>query len=52
MTNTWKAPERSVRWAPLILLLPALLAVAAAVIWGVPMAEDWLMAGLKAVVIP
>ena len=37
---------------PLLLAVPALLAAAAAAVWLVPLAADWITAGLKAAVIP
>ena len=52
VTRKEKTPEKSLRAVPLILAVPALLLAAAAAVWGVPVAADWLLAGLKAVVIP
>ena len=37
---------------PLLLAVPALLAAVAAAVWLVPVAADWITAGLKAAVIP
>ncbi len=37
---------------PLLLAVPALLAAVAAAVWLVPLAADWVTAGLKVAVIP